>query len=66
MAERNCPAAEVNRVAHEEMRVILAGFKGYVKRQGVSMIEVAALRMRMEEWLVKHILTIDLQLRDCK
>jgi hemerythrin-like metal-binding protein len=64
MAERNCPAAEANRVAHEEMRAILAGFKGYVKQQGVSMIEVAALRMRMEEWLIKHILTIDLQLRN--
>ncbi len=65
MAERKCPAAQANRAAHEEMRAILVGFKGYVERQGVSMAEVVALKMRMEGWLVKHILTIDIQLRDC-
>ncbi len=63
MAERHCPAAEANRAAHDEMRTILAGLKRYMERQGVSMVEVAALRARMEEWLVKHILTIDIQLR---
>lgn len=65
MAKYNCPAAEANRVAHKEMRAILNGFKSYVEWHGVSMIEVAILRMKMEEWLVKHILTIDVQLRDC-
>jgi hypothetical protein len=47
------------------MRRILTGFKAYVKREGASLVEVAALRMEMQEWLVKHILTIDVQLRDC-
>jgi hemerythrin-like metal-binding protein len=65
MDERHCPAAEANRAGHAQMRSILAGFKTYVKRQGVSMIEVATLRLEMQEWLVKHILTIDIQLRDC-
>lgn len=65
MTERHCPAEAANRAAHEQMRNILAGFRAYVKRQGVSMIEVAALRKEMQEWLVKHILTIDIQLRDC-
>ncbi len=65
MAERHCPAAEANRAAHDEMRTILTGFKKYMERQGVSMVEVAALRLRMEQWLVKHILTIDIQLRNC-
>ncbi len=65
MDERDCPAAEANRAAHELMRNILTGFKAYVERQGVSVIEVATLRMEMEEWLVNHILTIDVQLRGC-
>jgi hemerythrin len=64
MAERNCPAAKDNLAAHEHMRSILAGFKSYAKTHGYSMFEMIGLRMQMEEWLVKHILTIDIQLRD--
>ena len=65
MAERHCPAAEANQAAHEQMRNILAGFRAYTRQQGMSMIEVASLRKQMQEWLVNHILTIDIQLRDC-
>jgi hemerythrin-like metal-binding protein len=65
MDERHCPAAKANRIAHEHMRGILVGFKGYVARKEITMIEVASLRLEMREWLVKHILTIDIQLRDC-
>ncbi len=65
MTERHCPAAEENRTAHECMRNILAGFKAYVEQHGFSWIEVATLRIEMEEWLVKHILTVDIQLRGC-
>ena len=65
MAERNCPAAEANQAAHEHMRAILVGFRSYVKRHGFSISEVISLRIQMEEWLVRHILTIDTQLRDC-
>jgi len=64
MAERNCPAEEINRTAHDHMRNILAGFNSYVKKHGFSASEVRGLRIQMEEWLVKHILTIDIQLRD--
>jgi hypothetical protein len=31
----------------------------------VSNIEVVTLRTRMEDWLVRHILTIDIRLHDC-
>ncbi len=65
MAERHCPTAEANRIAHEQMRRILAGFRTYVRQQGVSIIEVASLRKEMHDWLVNHILTIDIRLRDC-
>ncbi|MBI5353917.1 MAG: hemerythrin family protein [Chloroflexi bacterium] len=64
MAERNYPAAKDNLAAHELMRSVLAGFKSYVEVHGYSMPEILGLRIRMEEWLVNHILTIDIQLRD--
>jgi hemerythrin-like metal-binding protein len=63
MAERNCPAAKDNLAAHQQMHRILAGFKSYVKIHGYSMAEILGLRIQMERWLVKHILTIDIQLR---
>lgn len=65
MAELDCPAAEENRIDHEQMRSIIAGYRQYVKKHGASAIEVVGLRLRMREWLVNHILTIDIQLRDC-
>jgi hemerythrin len=65
MTKRNCPAAEANRVGHERMRNILTASKEYMERKGVSMMQVTFLKMEMQEWLVEHILTIDIQLRDC-
>jgi hemerythrin-like metal-binding protein len=64
MAERNCPAAKANLAAHQQMRNILAGFKSYSQKHGYSMPEMLGLKMKMEQWLVEHILTIDIQLRD--
>ncbi len=64
MAERNSPAAKANLAAHEHMRGILTGFKSYVKKHGCSISDMQGLRVQMEEWLVKHILTIDIQLRN--
>ena len=65
MNKHHCPAAEVNRVGHERMRNILAGFKEYIERKGASMMQVTILKKEMQEWLVEHMLTIDIQLRDC-
>jgi hemerythrin len=65
MAEHNCPITETNRIDHERMRNILSGFKEYMEQKGVSLIQVIILEREMQEWLVKHILTIDIQLRDC-
>jgi hemerythrin-like metal-binding protein len=65
MAERDCPAAEENRIDHNQIRSIIAGYRQYVKRNGASVIEVMGLRLRMQEWLVNHILTIDIRLRGC-
>jgi hemerythrin len=64
MSEHNCAAAKANLEAHEHMRNILAGFKSYAEKHGYSMSEMIGLRIQMEEWLIKHILTIDIQLRN--
>ena len=64
MAERNCPAEKANLLAHQHMRNILIGFKSYSQKYGYSISEIMGLRIQMEEWLVEHILTIDIQLRE--
>lgn len=47
------------------MRNILSGFKKYLDKKEVSMSDVAVLRYDMENWLVTHILEIDMKLKDC-
>ena len=64
MDKRHCSAAMDNRAAHEHMRNILRGYKAYVNKHGFSIAEVQGLKHQMKEWLIKHILTIDIQLRD--
>lgn len=64
MDECNCPAAKDNRDAHEHMRNVLKGFNAYVSKHGYSISEIYGLKHQMEEWLLNHILTIDIRLRD--
>lgn len=61
MEKRHCPAASANHADHEQMRQMLNGFS---KNQAYSVNEIIGLKLRMKEWLLKHILTIDIQLRD--
>lgn len=61
MDERHCSAATDNHADHEYMRQMLADF---VKNREYSINEVIGLKLKMKEWLVKHILTIDIQLRN--
>ena len=64
MDERHSPSAQANRVDHDHIRNILNRYKAYEKEYGCSIGEVIGLKLRMDEWLIKHILTIDIQLRD--
>lgn len=64
MDKHNCPAAKDNREAHGKMRRILRGYKTYVEKHGFSILELRGLKYQMERWLIEHILTIDIQLRD--
>ena len=63
MSRINSPAQAANRTAHDEFRRKLAEIKAWVRHEGVSMVEVIALKVILEEWLVNHICTIDVQLR---
>jgi hemerythrin len=66
MDERHCPAAKANKAAHEHMLHTLDGFKSCAEKHGYSMIEMLGLKFQMEEWVINHILTIDIQLRNEK
>ena len=63
MTRYNSPTQAINRAAHDEFRGKLAEIKAWVKHEGVTTVEVVALKAMLEEWLVNHICTIDVQLR---
>ena len=63
MIRLNSPALAANRAAHNEFRQKLAEIEAWVSHEGASIVEVIALKILLEEWLVNHICTIDVQLR---
>ncbi len=63
MARLNSPVLSANRTAHDEFRGKLAEIRAWVKGEGASSVEVLSLKVTLEEWLVNHICTIDVQLR---
>ena len=63
MAQRNSPVQEPNRAAHDEFRRKLAEIRAWVKDEGATTVEVVELKIALEEWLVNHICTVDVQLR---
>ena len=62
-ASLSIPPDLAARAAHNEFRRKLAEIKAWVSHEGISMVEVIALQVTLEEWLVNHICTIDVQLR---
>lgn len=64
MDERHSKVAKANRAEHDHMRNILKGYQTYTKKHGFTLADIIGLKLQMEDWLIKHILTIDIQLRD--
>lgn len=64
MNERHGSVAEANHTDHESMRAILYGFKCYWVRNEITPLDIASLRLEMQEWLVNHIMNLDTELRD--
>jgi len=63
MRQYNCPAEAANLAAHNVFRGKLAEIVAWVKTGGASTVEVLDLKVALDEWLVVHICTIDVQLR---
>lgn len=63
MTQHNSPVQEANRAAHNEFRGKLSEIRSWVKNEGATSVEVVALKDALEEWLVNHICTVDVQLR---
>ncbi|MCX8156752.1 MAG: bacteriohemerythrin [Verrucomicrobiae bacterium] len=65
MAQRRCPAHQVNKAAH---RRFLEQFQRLVQQyetQGASLAVLNQLGEITDQWLVSHILKVDTQLRQC-
>jgi len=63
MTQHNSLVQEANRAAHNEFRGKLSEIRTWVKNEGATSVEVVALKNALEEWLVNHICTVDVQLR---
>jgi hemerythrin len=63
MEKYNCPAQSENYMAHAEFQEKLSQIESWVEDGEASLIEVFELKSVLEEWLVNHICTIDVQLR---
>ena len=64
MARLNSSVLEPNRAAHDEFRRKLAEIRAWVKNEAATSVEVIELTDALEKWLVNHICTIDVQLRN--
>lgn len=64
MAKLNSPVQEPNRAAHDEFRGKLVEIRAWVKNAGATSVEVVELKFALEKWLVNHICTVDVQLRN--
>jgi hemerythrin len=63
MQRYDCPVQSENFTAHAEFLGNLSEIESWVRDGETSAIEVFELRTVMEEWLIDHICTIDVQLR---
>ena len=63
MADAHLSILEQNRKEHNEFRSKLSEIKGWVMREGVSIVEVIALKSTLEDWMEDHICTVDVKLR---
>ena len=64
MADHFSPVQVLNKTSHNEFRETLAEIRSWVKNEGATSVEVVGLMIDLEEWLVNHICTVDVQLRN--
>jgi len=64
MAECGCQAQNANRAAHDQFRTRLDEMLSWLENTRPTAVEVVILKQELEDWLVNHICTIDVQLRN--
>lgn len=64
MLQNNSILLKPNKSAHDEFRGMLVEINSWVKNAGASSVEVVELKIALEQWLVNHICTIDVELRN--
>ena len=64
MAQHNSQLQKPNKTAHDEFRGKLAEISSWVKNAGATSVEVVELKIALEQWLVNHICTIDVEMRN--
>lgn len=65
MAQHNCPAAEENKKQHAIFLAKIAEYKEMLKDEGSSTVVTIDVKKELMDWLINHIVKIDMQLKDC-
>ncbi len=63
MQHYHSPTEAENQKQHAEFRAKLSEIKNWVEQEGATMVEVVALQMALEEWMINHICDVDVRLR---
>ncbi|MCS7304605.1 MAG: bacteriohemerythrin [Thermoguttaceae bacterium] len=64
MADRKCPVAEANKLAHRQLLERLEQLKTQFAEQKTGTTVTMEIYRLMSDWLVRHIKAIDLKLRE--
>jgi len=65
MQEYQCPAAEVNKQQHGEFIQKVFAFRTRYDAENASPTLTLAIQQELADWILNHILKIDLQLKNC-
>lgn len=65
MDRYHCPAAQRNKDAHKEFLEFYKSYEVKIKKEGFTSRHIAELHGFIEEWIVRHIRTVDTQLKPC-
>jgi len=64
MQERQCPVAEANKMAHQQLLERLAQLKTQFEQHKTGTTVTMEIHRLMSDWLIRHIKEIDLKLRE--
>jgi hemerythrin-like metal-binding protein len=65
MDSYRCPAAQSNKDAHKEFLVFYKFYEAKIKKEGFTPKRIAELHVFIEDWIVRHIRTVDTKLKPC-